>query len=163
MNDDEGLGALEHDQGAAARWDGVVRIRKPQPVTEVPSTFDDTDWSRWLLGAVSSGEAVRGAVVRNHEQVQRLRAQLANAERRAGHTNGRPIDPPCGYCELATQCERCAEIVRSCRAEQERDQARARVAELEAQVREQHEVLREQGSELRGAEQDAYNAWCRDH
>lgn len=66
-----------------AAVDGFIRsARRLRPVTEVPSTFDDTDWSRYLLGAVSSGEAVRGAVVRNHDQVQRLRDQLAAAHAR---------------------------------------------------------------------------------
>lgn len=68
-------------------------------------------------------------------EIARLRAALDNAERRAGHTNGRPLDPPCGFCHLARQCERCAEIVRSSRAERDRDTALARVAELEARVR----------------------------
>jgi hypothetical protein len=38
--------------------------------------FDSTDWSRYLLGATSSGEPTRQAVVRNAEQVARLRADL---------------------------------------------------------------------------------------
>lgn len=38
---------------------------------------------------------------------------LKRAERRAGHCNGRELDPPCGYCESVRQCERCELIAAS--------------------------------------------------
>lgn len=42
----------------------------------------ETDWSRYLLGASSSGDLLRQAVVRNFDQVARLRAELAVARAR---------------------------------------------------------------------------------
>lgn len=38
---------------------------------------------------------------------------LKRAERRAGHCNGRELNPPCGYCEAVRQCERCELIAAS--------------------------------------------------
>lgn len=43
--------------------------------------FEDTDWSRWLLGACSSGEALRHGVERNAEQVSGLRREIERLRR----------------------------------------------------------------------------------
>ena len=40
------------------------------------------------------------------------------------------------------------------------DRERARVAELEMENRQQAQIMREQGAELRDAEEEAYQAWC---
>lgn len=44
------------------------------------NAFDDTDWSRYLLGACSSGDSLRAAVVRNAAQVKELRGRIAELE-----------------------------------------------------------------------------------
>ncbi len=48
---------------------------------ELPASVrDETDWSRWLVGACSSGDSLRGGVVRNRSQVVALRARIAQLE-----------------------------------------------------------------------------------
>lgn len=49
--------------------------------------------------------------------------ELRHVVRRAGHCNGRALDPPCGFCESPRQCERCEAISREIRAERRLDVA----------------------------------------
>lgn len=39
-------------------------------------------------------------------------------------------------------------------------ECRYRIADLESQLGQQSQIMREQGTELRGAEQEAYDSWC---
>jgi hypothetical protein len=55
----------------------ALAARTPHPAEP---TTDTTDWSRYLLGACSSSDSLRQAVVHNHAQVQRLRARVAELE-----------------------------------------------------------------------------------
>lgn len=57
---------------------------------------------------------------------------LEALRRRAGHCNGRPCNPACGYCNATRQCERCEAIAAQLRAEHQRDTAIAERDHLRA-------------------------------